>query len=59
MPRHYCISFICGSDEDCAFECVGCQFLYDCEFCNNENCEHHGKSEADREDNDDDDNSHT
>lgn len=50
MPRHYCISFICGSDEDCAFECVGCQFLYDCEYCSNENCEHHGKSEVDWED---------
>ena len=50
MPRNYCISFICGSDEDCAFECLGCQFHYDCEYCSNANCEYSGKSEDDRED---------
>ena len=42
---HYCCLFVCGAEADCTLECVGCQFLYDCEFCNNPSCEHHGKSE--------------
>ena len=44
MQRH-CYSFVCGAEADCTFECQGCQFQYDCEYCNNEACEHHGKSE--------------
>ncbi|MBO7158111.1 MAG: hypothetical protein J6W31_05865 [Clostridia bacterium] len=44
MGRYYCYSFVCGA-KDCTFECVGCEFQYDCEFCGNQDCEHHGKSE--------------
>ena len=41
----YCCSFVCGSENNCEFECGGCEFQYDCEFCNNVSCEHHGKSD--------------
>ena len=50
---HYCCSFICGAEADCTFECVGCQFQYDCYFCTNENCERHGKTEDEFERTDD------
>ena len=52
--KYYCCSFVCGCEADCKFECVGCEFLYDCEFCNNTACEHHGKSEEELEFCDDD-----
>lgn len=42
---YYCCSFVCGAEADCACECVGCQFLYDCEFCGNTDCENCGKPE--------------
>lgn len=45
MGRYYCCSFVCVSEKNCTFECVGCEFQYDCEFCANQACEHHGKSE--------------
>ena len=41
----YCVSFVCDVKNECEAECGGCQFLYDCEYCNNQSCEHHGKSE--------------
>lgn len=42
---HYCCSFVCAAEADCTFECQGCQFQYDCEFCYNRACEHFGKRE--------------
>ena len=45
MARYYCCNFVCGAEADCYFDCDGCEFQYDCEFCNNQGCEHHGKSE--------------
>ena len=42
--RGYCNNFVCGAEADCTFECPGCQFENDCYYCNNQGCEHHGKS---------------
>ena len=41
----YCCSWVCVCEADCACECVGCEFLYVCEFCGNTACENCGKSE--------------
>ena len=50
---HYCCSFVCGAEADCAIECAGCPFMYDCYYCVNENCDQHGKHEDEFERSDD------
>lgn len=42
--NYYCCSFVCGC-KDCSAECVGCEFLYSCEFCDNVSCDRHGMTE--------------
>ena len=49
---HYCCSFVCGAEADCAIECAGCPFM-DCYYCVNENCDRHGKHEDESERSDD------
>lgn len=45
MMNYYCCSFVCGCSEDCSAECVGCEFLYSCEFCDNVSCDRNGMTE--------------
>lgn len=42
MPNEYCVSFKCVVENICEHYqegCCGCEFLYDCDSCKQQDCE--------------------